>query len=204
MSARRNAALAAILIVTTLLVGGGAFLAGWRLRSAERREVETHTVITKIRRIAKLATIESHEAQIVKVEEGTPVFYLFESKKNAILLVKGKVVAGVDLNAARIEVQEDAAGRTLYIELPPSEIIAIDPTVQFYQEQSGWLNPITSADRNEWLQMARVELAKAAREGGILQKADSEVRTLVTALADGLGYRVVIAGAGVPIPKDPS
>lgn len=196
MTPRQRTALAvlpvALVLALAALVGGGAFLAGWRLRPSDRQEVDVHTVVTRIRRIAKLATIEMHEAQIVKVEEGTPIFYLFESRKNAVLLVKGKVVAGVDLEQARIEVEEDAMGRLLKIELPPPEIIAVDPTVQFYQEQGGWLNPITTSDRNEWLAMARVELAKAARQSGILPKAEAEVRTLVTALGEGLGYRVVV------------
>lgn len=189
---------ATALLVVVAAIGG--LKLGWSLRPAPRTDIDATTIVSRIRRIARLATVETHEAQIVKVDATQPVFYLFESRKDAVILVKGRVLAGVDLEKARIDLREGPTGRILRVRLPPAEILAVDPEVEFWEERQGWWNAITPADRTAWLRHAKKELEKAAIAGGALKLADEHARALVDAIGTGLGCQVVFAD-GVRVPS---
>lgn len=193
--ARRRALLLIALPLLPLLAGVLGFLIAWWWKPTRHEEIRTETVVAQIRRIAKLATVEAHEAQIVKVDESMPVLRFFESRKNALLLVKGRVVAGVDLEKARIDVLDEGGQKTLRVALPEAEIVAVDPEVEFYSETAGWWNPITPEDRSAWVKLAREELLKAAEKSKVKERARRHAETLIEGVGVSLGYRVEIEGA---------
>ena len=131
------AAVAAVLIVFL----AGFFLGRWRTR---REAVSSAPVVQAVRRIARLATIEMEIADVVRYEEVKTVL-VFDIPKNATLRLRGKVMGGFDL-ARGFDVEADAARRLVTVRLPAPQVLAIDDRLEWFNERSGWLNPITPGE----------------------------------------------------------
>jgi hypothetical protein len=82
------------------------------------------------------------------------------------------------------------------IHLPRPAILSVDPRLQWFDEKSGMFNPITPEDRNRWMQWARTNLARTARDSGMDQKAEEQAQKLLTAAAQALGWRAEVTFAG--------
>jgi len=190
-----------VAILGALVAGGLGFALAWRLKPHSLTEERVATIAVEVRRIARLATIEAREAQIIRIDDRIPLLYLFESHKNALLLVHGRVLAGVDLERAQVDV--DTAARRITVRLPRAEILAVEPEFEFYSEESGFTNPITTADRTAWLKLGTAELRRAALVHGLRERATDNARQLITGLALGLGYTVRFTGEG-PEAKAPA
>src|ERR1017187_3860754 len=156
-----------------LPVFGGVFFGG---RGRPRREaVSSAPVVQAVRRIARLATIEMEIADVVRYEEVKTVL-VFDIPKNATLRLRGKVLGGFDLSRG-FDVEADATRRLVAVRLPAPQIIAVDDRLEWFDERSGWLNPITPNDRTRWTQWARGALARAAKDAGLLEKSAAHART---------------------------
>jgi hypothetical protein len=145
-----------------------------------------------IRRIAQFSTVEVQISDVVRYEEAKH-FLVFDFPKSATLRLRGRVLGGFDLESGRFRVQPDLAGKVVRVRMPPPRILAVDPRFEWFDETSGWLNPITPSDRTRWMLWARGQLAVAARQAGIESKARDHARELITSAADAFGWRAEIA-----------
>ena len=89
--------------------------------------------------------------------------------------------------------QPDAARKVVRVWMPRPCVLAVDPRFEWFDEKSGWINPITPSDRTRWMLWARGQLAVAARQAGIESKARDHARELITSAADAFGWRAEIA-----------
>ena len=71
-------------------------------------------------------------------------------------------------------------------------MISIDSRVEWFDETSGWLNPITPDDRTRWLIWSRTAIAKAAKESGIEKKAAEHAREFLTEVTGAFGWNAVV------------
>jgi hypothetical protein len=188
------AAIAAALAVFS----AGFFLGGWRTR---REAVSAAPVVQAVRRIARLATIEMEIADVVRYEEVKTVL-VFDVPKNATLRLRGKVIGGFDLDRG-FDVEADAARRLVRVRLPAPQVLAVDDRLEWFDERSGWLNPITPSDRTRWTQWARGALARAAKDSGLLEKASAHARDLFTDAASAFGWTAEVTVNGAPVPPAP-
>jgi len=191
------AAVAAVLAVFS----AGFLLGRWRTR---RDAASAAPVVQAVRRIARLATIEMEIADVVRYEEVKTVL-VFDIPKNATLRLRGKVMGGFDL-ARGFDVEADATRRVVVVRLPAPQVLAVDDRLEWFDERSGWLNPITPDDRTRWTQWARGALARAAKDAGILEKSAAHARDLFTDAASAFGWtaEVTVNGARVPpTPREP-
>lgn len=149
-------------------------------------QVSHEIVVERLREVAKLVASEMTLRDVVIYEQTR-----FRSTKRVLLVVTGRVSAGINLNAA--EVRIDSAARVIRIALPPAQIMSVDVTnVTTYDESAGLLNPFSSDDRDEIQRRIRQQLRVAAAQSGILEHAD---RSAAKALTDFLardGYSVEI------------
>jgi Protein of unknown function (DUF4230) len=185
------AATAAVLAV----FAAGFFLGRWRTR---REAVSSDPVVQAVRRIARLATIEMEIADVVRYEEVRTIL-VFDIPKNATLRLRGKVMGGFDLTRG-FDVEADATRRLVTVRLPAPQVLAVDDRLEWFDEHSGWLNPITPNDRTHWTQWARGALARAAKDAGLLEKSAAHARELFTEAASAFGWtaEVTVNGARVP------
>ena len=178
--------------IAILLAGGMAFLLYRVVRSSETRRVEAAPVVMAIRRIAQFSTVEVQISDVVRYEEAKH-FLVFDFPKSATLRLRGRVLGGFDLESRRFRMQPDVTGKIVRVRMPPPRVLAVDPRFEWFDEKSGWINPITPADRNRWMLWARGQLAVSARQSGIESKARDHARELITSAADAFGWKAEIA-----------
>jgi hypothetical protein len=176
-------AVAAALGVT--LVRTTAGLPGALGRSAPP-QVSHETVMERLRDVAKLVASEMTLRDVVIYQQTR-----FRSTKRAMLVVTGRVSAGINLRSAAVEI--DSAGRRIIVALPPAHITAVEVlNVTTYDESSGLLNPFTPDDRDAIQQRIRAQLNSAARQSGILEHADQSAAKTLEELLKVEGYVVEI------------
>jgi hypothetical protein len=178
-------------LIVLLLAGAIVFLVTRVVRPWETRSVNAAPVVMAIRKIAQFSTVEVQVSDVVRYEEAKH-FFVFDFPKSATLRLRGRVLGGFDLESPRFQVRPDAARKVVRVWLPRPRVLAVDPRFEWFDEHSGWINPITSADRTRWMLWARGQLGVSARQAGIEAKAQEHVRELITAGAEAFGWKAEI------------
>lgn len=195
-------ALAAILGALLLAAAlGAAFWLGTRVGAD--RGTSSAPVVVAMRRIARLATVELQVSDVVRYEE-VATFLVFDFPKSATLRLRGRVLGGFDLTAPGFRIEPQEGRRIVRVRLPRPRLLAIDPRFEWFDEKSGWINPITTADRNRWMLWARGHLGRAARDAGLEGLAAAHARELLAAAARAIGWsaEVSVEGEGsLPTPS---
>ena len=170
----------------------------------ESRRADAAPVVDAIRRIAQLATVEAQISDVLRFEE-VRTFLVFDFPKTATIRMRGKVIAGFDLSSPEFRVRPEPERRLLQIALPAPRILALDPRLEWFDEEGGFFNPITPQDRTRWMLWARGQLARAAKQSGIEPRAIEHARELLSAAAEAFGWKVdvtagTIGSAATPAP----
>jgi hypothetical protein len=156
-----------------VLVRTAATAAGRIGKPAEPR-ISHDVVIERLREVAKLVATEMTLRDVVIYEQTR-----YRSTKRVLLVVTGRVSAGINLTSAQVRI--DSAKKRITIELPPAQIVSVDVlNVTTYDERAGLFNPFTSDDRDEIQRRIRVQLMDSARQSGILQHADQAASKALT------------------------
>jgi hypothetical protein len=176
----------------------GAFALGRRTAAAGR--VSSAPIVVAMKKIAQLATVEVEVADVVRYEEIRTIL-VFDFPKSATLRLKGRVTGGFDLQSSDFGVSADGPARVVHVRLPRPRLLALDPRFEWFDEKSGWINPITSEDRNRWMLWARGALGRAAKDAGLEAKAFEHARELLSGSAQAFGWTAdVTAVGGAPAP----
>jgi hypothetical protein len=193
----RRSILTVLLAVIAVLLAAVIVLLLWRptLPFGESRRIEAAPVVLAIRSIAQFSTVEVQISDVVRYEE-VKRFLIFDFPKSATLRLRGRVLGGFDLESRHFRVVPDASRRLARVRLPRPRILAVDPRFEWFDEKSGWINPITPADRTRWMLWARGELARSARQSGIEEKAEKHARELIASAAEGFGWHAEVAFSG--------
>lgn len=149
--------------------------------------ITQQVVVERLQSVAKLVATEMTLRDVVVYEQSR-----FGSKKRALLVVTGRVAAGIDLRQGA-DVRIDSAARRITIALPPAQVLSVDVLdVTTYDERAGLLNPFRPADRDAIQRMVRAQLGTAAKSSGILAHADQSAARVLTELLARDGYQVEI------------
>lgn len=144
-------------------------------------------VVERMQAVAKLVSSEVTLRDVVTYEQTR-----YGSTKRALVVVTGKVSAGLDLSRGT-EVAIDSTAKRITLTLPPAQLVAVDVlNVVTYDQQSGLLNPFRPEDRDIIQRRVRAQLMEAARQSGILQHADESAARMLTELLTRDGYTVEI------------
>ena len=165
--------------------------------STTRSEVRpTPNVVLAIRNLSRLEAVTFHMERVVDLaDHQTHLFGLIEAKDAMLLVAVGDVVAGVDLGKLREEdVTSNFEQRSVSVRLPPPEVFST--TLDNEKTRVYMRSTDTLASRHEDLEeRARREAAsgmeKAAREGGILDRARGGADHTVRSLLKSAGFEKV-------------
>ena len=196
-ASRERRPLAAILI-TLLLLGGALLLIGTAIRHLAPRsgllpgrgqtEVTHGVVVEQMRAVAKLVSSETSVRDVVVYQNRR-----LGSTKRSLVVVTGKVLAGINLDEGT-QVDIDNAGRRVRIVLPPARVLAVEVTqLRTYDERNGLWNPFRPEDRDTIYHLARAQLTSAAGELGVTSHAQESARRLLGALIHPEGYEVDVS-----------
>ena len=151
-------------------------------------------VVERVQSVAKLLTSETTVRDVV-VYENT----WLNSTKRSLLVVTGKVNAGIDLGAGT-EVRIDDQAKRITVTLPPAKILGVEVlTVRTYDESAGLWNPFRPADRDVIHQRVRARLVRSGEELGVVEHANQSARTLLQTLLATDGYTVDVTFRARPV-----
>ena len=181
----------------------GFLLSRLTTATRETRSVDAAPVVSAVRRIAHLATVEAEISDVLRFEEAKS-FLVFDFPKSATIRMRGRVIAGFDLTSPEFALRPDPGGRVLRVALPGPRILALDPRLEWFDERSGLFNPITPQDRTRWMLWARGQLARAAKQSGIEDRAIEHARELLSGAGNAFGWKVEVTvnptGVATPVP----
>ncbi len=173
-------------VVVVVLVAAYAIRHLSFLTSARAPVVTHEIVVERLREVAKLVASELTLRDVVTWEQTR-----LGSTKRTLLVVTGRVSAGINLT--RAEVNIDQAKKAIIVTLPPAEIIGVDVTnVTTYDERAGLWNPFTTDDRDEIRRRIRAQLVTAAEQSGILTHANQSAESALRNFLAHDGYTVQI------------
>jgi hypothetical protein len=154
------------------------------------------SVVRAVRDLARLESASYHVERVIDVTEKQSRLYgLLETDDALLLVAAAEVTAGVDLSQLGPgDVTVEAGGRRARVTLPPAEVFhtGLDNEHTYvHSRKTGLL-----ARRSEGLEgRARAEaeraLGEAAREAGILRRAEASAAKTVESLVRSLGYEEV-------------
>ena len=149
--------------------------------------VNHSVVVERIQKVAKLVSSETTLRDVIIYEDTW-----YGSTKRALVVVTGRVLAGIDLDTGS-SVQIDEKARKIMVTLPQPSILGIEITeMKTYDEQRGLWNPFNAADRDALFQRAREQLEKTSGELEITETARTSARELLEGMFASNGYSVEV------------
>lgn len=151
----------------------------------------THgVVVEQMEAVAKLVSSETTVRDVVVYQNRR-----LGSTKRSLVVVTGKVLAGLDLDQGT-QVDIDHQARRVAIVLPRAKVLGVEVTkLQTYDERNGLWNVFRPEDRDTIYQLARDQLVSAAGELGVTAHAEESARRLLGALIHPEGYAVDVTFA---------
>ena len=195
---RRRTPVAAI-VVSLLLLGGALLLLSVAIRhlvpmarglTPTRGETTvTHgVVVEQMRAVAQLVTSETTVRDVVVYQNQR-----LGSTKRSLVVVTGKVKAGIDLDAGT-QVDIDEREHRIHLTLPRAKVLGVEVTqLRTYDERNGLWNPFRPADRDTIYQLARQQLIASSGELGVAAHAEESARRLLGAMIHADGYTVDVS-----------
>ncbi|MEP6990030.1 MAG: DUF4230 domain-containing protein [bacterium] len=178
------AVLAGVILVLGLRAATPAVHWPWQ---ASPPRLTQELIVTQIQDVAKLVSTELTLRDVVTYEQSR-----FGLERKALLVVTGKVLAGIDLKKD-VQVHIDNATRHITIELPRAEILAIDVlNTRTYDETSPLFFGMQPEDRDRIQGQIRSQLRTAGMQSGLLPQADRSARLLLQSMLARDGYTVEV------------
>ena len=202
---------AATIVFILLLLGGALALITTAIRHlvpATRPLADAHgqttvtqgVVVEQMRAVSKLVSSETTVRDVVVYQNRR-----LGSTKRSLVVVTGKVLAGIDLDKGS-QVHIDNSAHRVDIVLPPAQVVAVEVTqLRTYDERSGLWNPFRPEDRDTIYDLARSQLVSAAGELGVTSHAEESARRLLSAMIHPEGYAVDVRFARLgPATRSPA
>ncbi|HYE73031.1 MAG TPA: DUF4230 domain-containing protein, partial [Blastocatellia bacterium] len=140
-------------------------------------------VMQKIQSVAKLVSSEATMRDVVVFEDTW-----YGSTKRSLVVVTGKVLAGINLDRSA-DVKIDDTAKRISITLPNATVMAVDITeMKTYDEQSGLWNAFAPADRDRIYQQARKQIEEAGRQAQLVEHANKSAKQLLESMFTRDGY----------------
>ena len=156
-------------------------------------DVSQPTVVNKIQQLQRLETVVYTMDKVVSGEKENPILPNFLAGDRLLMVVHGEVVAGVDfsgLKSGDVAVQE----KKVVLRLPSAQVFSTridNERTKVYSRQTGLLVPVDPNLETQVRQEAERQLQQAALLDGILKTANTNARTTLTSLLQGLGFERV-------------
>jgi hypothetical protein len=150
-----------------------------------RTTIDQSVVVERLERVAKLITTEAMVRDVVTYRNTW-----MGSTKRSLVIVTGKTLVGFDLSV-RPKVSIRQSDRHIGLVFPHARLLGVDILdLKTYDESRGLWNPFHPSDRDTIFQLARRQLASAARELAVVQHAEEGARQLLEGLFAPEGYSV--------------
>jgi Protein of unknown function (DUF4230) len=174
--------------IVYIIVIAAVFLLGifatkwWSGFGAHQSKEDVQVLVEKMKNVSKLITVEGYFSEVYEYKDFmTYDISLF--RKKALIRVKAKVSAGVDLNNMKIDVQ------------PMTKILSIDHDLDYYDISEGTFNSFSAEDYNLMNEKAKNYIKEQAEKSELLQNASKQTNQILEVLktmGETAGYKVEI------------
>lgn len=149
----------------------------------------THSlVVEKVQSVAKLVSSETTLRDVIVYEDTW-----YGSTKRSLVVVTGKLLAGINLERGS-DVKIDDAAKKIKISLPNAGMLAVDITeMKTYDEQRGLWNAFAPADRDKIFQQARQQIEESGKQGKLLEHANQSAKQLLETMFTRDGYTAEVS-----------
>ena len=176
-----------IIIVACISIVGLIWLTSRFLPKPNSTSVSHSVAVERVQKVAKLVSSETTLRDVIIYEDTW-----YGSTKRSLVVVTGKVLAGINLDIGS-SVQIDEKAKRITISLPQPGVLGIEITeMNTYDEQRGLWNPFTAADRDALFQRAREQLESTSRDLKITETARQSARELLESMFTSNGYSVEV------------
>ncbi len=189
----------ALVIAGVLILGAffiGSAFSGFSLFGGGEEYTEVgQSVVEQVRNVAQLTTVEVIESTMI--EKGNDFGWLNWARGDRIFMfVVAKIGAGIDFQRFYEDSFEvDTATGTVTVELPPAEIIYVSldsEQTQVIDRSTGILTQGDPQLESDARQVAEEVLRQSAIDAGILDRAETNARSVIEGLLLELGYTRVV------------
>ncbi len=184
------------LLTLAAMLALGIFLAKWWYADNHQTRQESAVLLEQVKAVSKLVTTEGYFSEILS-ETDTKTFYGIPSTKKVLIKVKARVSAGFDLSNMKIDA--DAATKTLHLSnIPPPNIISIEPEISFYDIDNGVFNQFSPEDYTRLNKKAVDVIREQALKSNFMQTVSEQGSKNFDALrilTTNLGWQLVFENA---------
>lgn len=157
-----------------------------------KTEESSQVILNRIDRVAKLATVEGHFAEIYDYRHA---YTNWPFEKKALVKVKAKAMIGYDLDKMIVDINE--TGRTITLsQLPTPELLSLDHDLEYYDLQEGLFNQFTSADLTQINKQAKSFIEEKVMQSDLLEISEDQKQEFLSLLELSLnatGWQLIVA-----------
>ena len=169
------------LIIAIILIGGSIYVKN-HFVPKEETIISSETVESSIKEAKELTTLKYHYKNIASFENSQEFqgIKLPFTTKRFLYTYEGEIHAGVDLDKAKVEVDNEA--KTVSVTLPKAKILSHDideKSVMIYDEKNSIFNPLELEDYSNFRKEEEAKVEKEAIDKGILTEADEKTKKAV-------------------------
>lgn len=193
--------------LTVLLLCAAAGFGGWYYHG--RGADDAHEVLSRegvlmqIKKVNRLESTAFYIDTIIRTEKKGNWRMLWQDAQSGIFIVRGKVLAGLDLDKLTAENVNIVDGKVI-LSLPPVEILSVDlENIEVYDMKTGSFN-LLPADKGVFKtvqERARAQVLASACKADILQHANRQAQLQLENLFALTQTQVSVYPAAVPVCK---
>ena len=186
-------ALFAVGLVIWLATGTGLLSLLRSYRAGTLIHIDQPTVVRQIQQLQRLETVSFTMDKIISGEHDSPYLPTFLVSDRLLLVVHGEVIGGVDLTKLQPD-DVSIQGQSISLRLPQSQILVTrldNAQTRVYSRDTGLFSSPDPNLESEVRKEAERQLQEAAMQGDILKTADSNARSTISSLLQGLGFKKV-------------
>jgi Protein of unknown function (DUF4230) len=186
-------ALFAVGLVIWLATGTGLLSLLRSYRAGTLIHIDQPTVVRQIQQLQRLETVSFTMDKIISGEHDSPYLPTFLVSDRLLLVVHGEVIGGVDLTKLQPD-DVSIQGPSISLRLPQSQILVTrldNAQTRVYSRDTGLFSSPDPNLESEVRKEAERQLQEAAMQGDILKTADSNARSTISSLLQGLGFKNV-------------
>ena len=191
--------------LTVLLLCAAAGFGGWYYH--DRGADDAHEVLSRegvlmqIKKVNRLESTAFYIDTIIRTEKKGNWRMLWQDAQSGIFIVRGKVLAGLDLDKLTAENVNIVDGKVI-LSLPPVEILSVDlENIEVYDMKTGSFN-LLPADKGVFKtvqERARAQVLASACKADILQHANRQAQLQLENLFALTQTQVSVYPAAVPV-----
>ena len=157
------------------------------LKSKEKISISSETVESSLKEAKELTTLKYNYKNVASYENSQEFHGItlpFTTKK-FLYTYQGEINAGVDLDKAKVDVNE--ASKIINVTLPQASILSHDideNSVMVYDEKNSIFNPLKLEDYSDFRKEEEAKVEKEAIDKGLLEEAKEKSEKAVKEILD--------------------